>query len=188
MRWLSRLLSPLSPASAPERAAQALTARFSTGETLRASLSPLLEVLVDAAVASVRRERQECDAGGVAARLAAELERSTAEAARCTASSTTLDGPCARWLSRRLASLSVRLSDATVRQHLVNVVLDVSGLAAESLPVVPSALEAGALGRGLTAVVMRSLSSLLEPGDLTHSLATLQRHPRDGRGELISAA
>jgi len=188
MRWLSRLLSPLSRASAPERAAQALTAHFAGGETLRASLGPVLEVLVGDAVASVCRERGEREAAAVAAMLASTLERSVAETARSTAARDEVDGPCARWLSRRLSALSVRLSDATVRQHLVNVVLGVSGLAAESLPLEPAALDQVALGRGLTAVVMRSLSSLLEPGDLTHSLATLQRHPRDGRGELISAA
>ncbi len=55
MRWLSRLLSPLSRASAPERAAQALTAHFAGGETLRASLGPVLEVLVGEAFARAHR-------------------------------------------------------------------------------------------------------------------------------------
>lgn len=176
MRFFETLKS-LNPLRTPAaRTVEALRAGLTLGETMRDAADPV-------AKASVRAALEEFSDGPAALLITCLLEAATIEWERLgaevlRAQGLTKDG--AAWACTKMTEYGRSLADDPMCQHVINLVLGVTGLHAESLILTRDDVDAARLETKLAELLKQGLSSGISRTDLAHSVRSIPsgRRPR----------
>lgn len=175
MRLLETIksLNPLrklgeSPAS---RAAAALRDGQSLGDAMREAADPI-------AKAAVREALEAFGDGPAALLITCLIESATAGWERLgtqLASSNQLPPEAATWVAARFMDYGRSLCDDPMSQHLINLVLGVTGLHVEALILTKDDVDARQLTLKLSELLQKGLSSAISRSDLAQTLRSPRR-------------
>lgn len=176
MRFFDALKS-LNPLRTPAaRTVEALRSGLTLGEVMRDAADPIAKKAVASAL-------EEFDDGPAALLITCLLESATLEWERLgaevlRAQGLTKDG--AAWACTRLTEYGRSLADETMSQHVINLVLGVTGLHVEALILTRADVDAPRLEAKLAELLKQGLSSCVSRADLARSVRSIPsgRRPR----------
>ena len=176
MRFFDALksLNPLRTSAA--RTVEALRSGLTLGEAMRDAADPIAKKAVASAL-------EEFSDGPAALLITCLLESATLEWERLgaevlRAQGLTKDG--AVWACTRLTEYGRSLGDETMSQHVINLVLGVTGLHVEALILTRADVDAPRLEAKLAELLQQGLSSCVPRADLSRSVRSVPtgRRPR----------
>lgn len=176
MRFLDAIKS-LNPLKSPAgRAVEGLRSGQTLGEVMRDAADPI-------AKAAVRSALEEFSDGPAALLITCLLEAATTGWEQLAAEVLRAPGlpkESAAWTCARMTEYGRSLADETMSQHVINLVLHVTGLYAESLILTRDDVDALRLEAKFAELLKQGLSSGLTRTDLAHAVraAPAQRSAR----------
>lgn len=164
-------LKNLGP-SAAGRAASGLRNGQTLGEVMRDASDAIANQAVVEALEEFHEE------GPAALLITCLIEASTAgweRLASQVAASTQLNREGSAWVAARMTDYAHSLTDDVMSQHLINMVLNVTGLHVEALILAPKDVDARALTQKLSELLKSGLSSGVSRSDLAQTLTSARR-------------